>query len=818
MFQGVLVTCMRRGELVPFDSEIERTINRLRKERRLLAAHNCYLANMAENLQHNPNLREENELPGGNRGNNIAHRPVVQPDDPDMLLEEFALPPTVIQSVIRRPPIQANNFELKVVTLQLLQGIQFHGLPSEDPNTHLTSFLEVCDNVKYNGVTEEAIRLRLFPLSLSDRAKQWLTSEPPDSIISWADLVQKFLTKYCPPAKTAQMRIEINSFAQKDSESLTETWDRYKELLRKCPHHGLTRWMQIYNFYTGLNAHTRQMIDTSAGGIFLKRTTQQAFDLLDGIATNSYQWSQERMVKGNGNNGVTTDVFSNLAAQVSLLTKQLQNQQASAHAIQTSSVLCEICSGSHQTMECQSGQMTLEQAQYIARYNQQQQNPYVGNNFQGQGWRNNQNFPWKKTQNSGQPMQSNIQLKEKKVDLEEALAHMMTSHTAFMNETKANFQNQAQQLQNQSTQLQNQGAQLRNLEVQMGQMATMLSERPQGSLPSTLEVNPRGEGKEHCKAITLRSGREVAAPGPPPVIVTELKQSDQDEEKVNTEQKDGELPQPNSSTRKQSEVEKVDKPFSQDPIPFIPYPQRLRKSKLDKQFTKFMEVFKKLQINIPFADALEQMPTYVKFMKDILSKKRRLEEYETIALTEECSAIIQKKLPQKLKDPGSFTIPCTIGNAVFERALCDLGASINLMPLSIFRRLGLGEAKPTTVTLQLADRSLKHPRGIIEDVLVKVDKFIFPADFIVLDMEEDKEIPIILGRPFLATGRALIDVQKGELRLRVQDEEVRFSVFRAIKHPAESDSCYRIENIEAIVSNHEDTDDPLETRSFRTKR
>ena len=118
--------------------------------------------------------------------------------------------------MIRRPPIQANNFELKAVTLQLLHGIQFHGLPSEDPNTHLTSFLEVCDNVKYNGVTEvayEAIRLRLFLLSLSDRAKQWLTSEPLDSIISWADLVQKFLTKYCPPTKTAQMRIEINSFA-----------------------------------------------------------------------------------------------------------------------------------------------------------------------------------------------------------------------------------------------------------------------------------------------------------------------------------------------------------------------------------------------------------------------------------------------------------------------------------------------------------------------------------------------------------------------------------------------------------------------------
>ena len=111
-----------------------------------------------------------------------------------------------------------------------------------------------------------------------------------------------------------------------------------------------------------------------------------------------------------------------------------------------------------------------------------------------------------------------------------------------------------------------------------------------------------------------------------------------------------------------------------------------------------------------------------------------------------------------LKDLSSFTIPCVIGNAVFERALCDLGASINLLPWSIFKKLKLGEARPTIVTLQLADWSLTHPRGIIEDVLVKVDKFIFPADFIILDMKEDKEVPIILGRPFLAMGRAMIDV------------------------------------------------------------
>ncbi|XP_042944980.1 uncharacterized protein LOC122278839, partial [Carya illinoinensis] len=211
------------------------------------------------------------------------------------------------------------------------------------------------------------------------------------------------------------------------------------------------------------------------------------------------------------------------------------------------------------------------------------------------------------------------------------------------------------------------------------------------------------------------------------------------------------------------------------------YPQRFQKQKLDKQFSKFLDIFKKIHINIPFADALEQMPNYVKFLKDIISKKRRLEEFETVKLSEECSAILQKKLPQKLKDPGSFTLPCTIGNSFFDKVLCDLGASINLMPLSVCRKLGLEEMKPTTISLQLADRSIKYPRGIIEDVLVKVDKFIFPADFVVLDMEEDEEVPLILGRPFLATGRALIDVQKGELTLRVNKEEVMFKIYQAMR-------------------------------------
>ncbi|XP_074336768.1 uncharacterized protein LOC141673939 [Apium graveolens] len=146
------------------------------------------------------------------------------------------------------------------------------------------------------------------------------------------------------------------------------------------------------------------------------------------------------------------------------------------------------------------------------------------------------------------------------------------------------------------------------------------------------------------------------------------------------------------------------------------------------------------------------MPSYAKFMKGILSQKLKLEELETVALTEECSTVLEHKLPPKLKDPGSSLIPCTIGKLFFDKCLCDLGASINLMPLSIFMQLGLPNPKPTNISLQLADRSITYPRGIVENVLVKVDKLIFTADFVILDFKEDKRIPIILGRPFLATG------------------------------------------------------------------
>ena len=191
--------CMQRQdrrELLPFNPKPERTLHRLRRE-----AHATQSKIMHHQVDegHIHDRDEPLVEHNGHNHRNQATTPFVQPNNLHMLLEEFALPPTVVQSAIRQPPIQTNNFELKIVTLQMLNNIQFHGLPSENPNAHLTSFIEVCDTVKYNGVTEEALRLRLFPLSLSNRAKYWLTSQAPDSITSWNNLVQEFLTKIFNP-------------------------------------------------------------------------------------------------------------------------------------------------------------------------------------------------------------------------------------------------------------------------------------------------------------------------------------------------------------------------------------------------------------------------------------------------------------------------------------------------------------------------------------------------------------------------------------------------------------------------------------------
>ena len=200
---------------------------------------------------------------------------------------------------------------------------------------------------------------------------------------------------------------------------------------------------------------------------------------------------------------------------------------------------------------------------------------------------------------------------------------------------------------------------------------------------------------------------------------------------------------------------------------------------------------KKVEVNIPLLTAIRQIPRYARYLKELCTNKRKLRGDEKIGVGENASAVIQKKLPPKCKDPGTFTTPCTIGKTRIEKCMLDLGASINVMPYAIYESLNLGPLKDTRVVIQLADRSNAYPQGVVEDVLVKVNELIFPSNFYVLEMEESSSpctMPILLGRPFMKTTQTKIDVHGGSLTMEFDRDLIKFNIFEELTDPSDVNS------------------------------
>ena len=267
--------------------------------------------------------------------------------------------------------------------------------------------------------------------------------------------------------------------------------------------------------------------------------------------------------------------------------------------------------------------------------------------------------------------------------------------------------------------------------------------------------------------ITLRSGKEIEQPVPKPV----------------------------GETREEEEVEpehifiKEDSMKKSMPHPF---PQALRGKKKASKQEGILEVLRQVKVNIPLLDMIKQVPTYAKFIKDLCTVKKGLSIDKKAFRTEQVNSIIQCKTMVKYKDPGSPTISVNIEGICIDKALLDLGASVNLLPYSVYKQFGLGELKTTNITLSLADRLVKIPKGIVEDVLVKVDKFYYPVDFVVLDTEPVAEginpVPIILGRPFLATSNAIINFRNGVMQLSFGNMTLELNIFHlSNKHKSAED-------------------------------
>ncbi|KAG8483013.1 hypothetical protein CXB51_021870 [Gossypium anomalum] len=352
-----------------------------------------------------------------------------------------------------------------------------------------------------------------------------------------------------------------------DLETLYDAWERYKDLRRRCPHHGLPLWLQVQTFYNGVNPSTRQMIDAAAGGTINNKTPEATYEFIKEMSLNNYQWQVMRTKQTKTGGVYNVDAVNMLSNQMEILNKKIDGLLGSMQV--------------HPVIRCDSSG----------------------------GWRNHPNISWggqgnQRPQNP-QGFQQLPYQQEKKPNLEEMLSK-------FISVSETHFQNTETALNNQQA--------------------------------------------EQLNAINVQGEKGLVEP--------------------ESESKQG----------------------------------------------------------------------------------------------------IVNKLPNKLKDPGSFTIPCLIGSLDVNNALADLGASTNVMRYKMFKQLGLGNPKETRMSIQLADKTIRFPKGIIEYVLVKIDKFIFPIDFIVLDIEEDSNTPLILGRTFLATARTIIDVGTCELTLRVETKQSPFNL------------------------------------------
>ncbi|KAI3742924.1 hypothetical protein L1987_60623 [Smallanthus sonchifolius] len=698
---------------------------------------------------------------------------------------------TGINNPITVPNItNENSWQIPSYIMTAINNCQFNGRDDEDAPVHIARLTRICGTFNLQGATDDAIFLHLFPFSLAGRAATWLDSHPPGTFTTWADLRDAFLNKYFPPAKAARLRDEIHSFRMPPDEPYYMAWERFQNLLSRCSQHGLSDWALVEKFYNGLTYETRARFDTSVGGHLMgKRNVAECNDMFESFAQAEYE---QRSVTRNSSPSTSTSSSSRGVHHVNVDTSVAAALEALAKDVKELKMRvarCEVCRGDHATVECPV--LNQEKVGYVGGQNR------YGNSY-NPNWGNHQNPSFR---SSGNPpgFHSNFPQNQGQCGQSSGSNSGSTSVGGgasnlgriekLLTQLVAKDASTQKILHVHDILLKNQQSAFLDLQRTVGDIAKRLDKRPEGQFPSGTQPNPNA----HVNAVTTRSGRGGELLSSP--VEVEKEPVDDEVERETPGRVHSRLvpastaPNSESLVGKSVEMKPVDvRPTHEIDLARIPYPERLANQKHAKEYGHFLDMFKQLKINLPFIDALQRMPKYAKFLKDLLKGKDRLGKLNEVPLSRECSVVITNTLPEKLTDPGIFTIPCLFGGDVRSHALADSGASINLMPYSLYEKLALGELAPTCMTLSLADRSIKCPRGILENVLVKVDKFVFPVDFVVMDMEADTTVSIILGRPFLRTAKAVIDVFDGKLTLRVGDETVTFVVAKSINLGGSGDS------------------------------
>ncbi|XP_047941973.1 uncharacterized protein LOC125188913 [Salvia hispanica] len=594
-----------------------------------------------------------------------------------------------------REALEKKNQEIQPV-MNLVLTLIISSRATEDANHHLSKFVEIANTLKLNGVDDDAIRVRLFPFSLTDSAKEWFECMPIEKVSTWKDIVAAFLDKYYPPGTILKLKSEIFQFIQGHDKPLYEAFARFKALLRKCPNHGFTVDHQVGILYNGFNEKICVMLDSGANGGFLRKSGEEAMAVIEEFATNSRGWSKERhsLKRIVAVEETEESSFAKELAELRVRVDQMDSSRKEDPIPPTSIIAVS---------KTETPTPIVKEINYMQgggpnrNYNNNYRPTQGGGNFNNyNGNRPHPNLSYSNNNYLQPPAGFNVKggvvdtiKKEEKYEQGITRILEVIAQDRKVNDTKigvveARINNLVQGMNMISTAI-------ANINTQMEQIQKKLDEDRAKAAALVDDVNKKWVAKH-------KTGDYQDAGGPP-----------HSTRRAATEAQNGVCPAiggPLDSTRRAA-TEKAEAPAQQGLVRHngivLPF-QPKRKFKLEEQFKHFLNMFCKIHTNIPLVESLQEIPKYAKLLREAVIRKRKPTKAD-LKLPHHCSEIIQKEKAVKQRDPGQFIIRCRIGEGKVDKALCDLGSSINLMPLKYYEKLNIGPLKTSDVTLRLADNS-----------------------------------------------------------------------------------------------------------------
>ncbi|KAK1647441.1 hypothetical protein QYE76_065246 [Lolium multiflorum] len=664
------------------------------------------------------------------------------------------------------------DFSLDLSHIAIVEKTPFCGTEKESAVEHMTELSTL------SGLFSDDIKMRtyfvakIFPFSLKDDAKTWYNNLPPGSIKSPKELLDVFFRKYFPASAQHAALQRIYNFDQEDGEKLPEAWARFCSLIRAQPDHDLEKHDLLDIFYSGLTIESRAYLDSCAGCVFRKRTPDDAEELLAKIGRNHDDWStieptptpivkKRGMIKLNDEDmreakkslkekGIKPEDVKNLPPIEDICETIPPSSMIEVHSLQR--FTREDIPYSKPPAQCLD-----EFDNYIVK--QENFNMRVENHLM---------------ENSRAISELHGIVERTSNDVKILVKHFQMVQTQIDQLTKV-----------QNDLLGNNSKEKHAYEVTTrGGASTQDPLYPEGH-PKRVEQDsqliktsaPSKKKKKKHKNV-VESSEPVNDPNSISISDAETEsgnEHDKDNDKNDTPDKEEieKEPEKPAKNKKYTKEDFITEKHGNEREPWVqkqmPFPAKKLKSKEEEHYNKFCDWMKPLFLQIPLTDAIK-LPPYSKYMKDIVTNKRKVPNEEISTMLANYS--FNGKIPKKLGDPGIPTIPCSIKNNYVRTALCDLGAGVSVMPFSLYKRLDLDKLIPTDISLQMADKSTAIPVGLCENVPVQVTQHcLILTDFVVLEMPEDDNMSIILGRPFLNTAGAVIDCNKGMVTFNVDDKE-----------------------------------------------